>query len=245
MDAHFVVSFQNPKPPPHMCAKGARIRSEMAGGGRRCAYTILVLSYLCHHPVGLGFAVRFVGESYGMRWSVDASDSLTLGCTDHRASSALVPLQSDRAEDMAALQNAILTVQVYSIEERGGGTTFNELHHRWRELGLGEFQPPGVRPATWLWFRGDELEMEVFLPEEAFRRLVDELRAFGMATHPKFFWGDTFDFKLDRETELRDASKEHTEAFFKSGLPLMARRPPSLSFVVGAAKETLDLFPLP
>jgi hypothetical protein len=38
MDAHFAVYFQNPNPPSCTCAQNGRIRSEMAGGGRRCAY---------------------------------------------------------------------------------------------------------------------------------------------------------------------------------------------------------------
>ena len=54
MDAHFAVYFQNPNPPPRTCAQNGRIRSEMAGGGRRCAYGRMLI-YLKEKPSTLRF----------------------------------------------------------------------------------------------------------------------------------------------------------------------------------------------
>ena len=182
--------------------------------------------------------MRFIGESYGIGWTESGASGITLRATDHHAASALVPLATNRSPDIAKLLEAPLSVQIRSIEYPT--ITEDEVRHQWKELGLGQYDPPGVDPSTWLHCFDGALELEVAVPEEAFHRLCSELRAYGAAQPPKFYWGHTKTFMLCREMTFREASSEHVEAFFRKGLPISTRSAPTLGFVVGAEKRILD-----
>jgi len=181
--------------------------------------------------------MRFVGESFGLGWSVKGSNSLSIRCSHHHASSHLVPLEASRASDMARLQKVHLTLQIHRGEE--GGPTFNDIAHQWKRLGLGEFEQPGLYPATWLTYWGDELAMETYVPEMAFDQLVERFASFGAAHGPKFFWGQAFDFRFDVSTEFREASSDQVQAFFSKGLPVFSRKAPFINFVVGHSSDYL------